>query len=163
MSEPIRSGSRPTRVSRPALAVLIALVLVSGCTGGDATAPPAPGTSVTPSPANPTPGGSAPATGPASTAAPPPVPGTPTTGATVWPTGEVPHDPMQRTLTGVVERDGGCTVLVVGERRWPLAGDLASSLTAGSRVSVTGNLTQVPPSCAGEDGPGLQVTNAFPA
>jgi hypothetical protein len=70
---------------------------------------------------------------------------------------------MQRTVTGTVVRTGGCTVLVVGQVRWVLTGDIAATLAAGSRMKVTGNLTNQPSSCAGEDGPVLQVTNASAA
>ena len=80
----------------------------------------------------------------------------------MFPTGDVPHDPMQRTVTGVVKRQGGCTVLVVGERRWPLTGAIAAALPAGETRRVTGNLTQLPASCPGETGPAIEVTAASP-
>ncbi len=93
------------------------------------------------------------------TADPAPLP----TEGTVYPTDELPYDPIQRTVIGVVERPGECTVLVVGSNRWVLVGDLAASLTVGSRMTVTGNLTHRPSSCSGENGPELQATSAIPA
>jgi hypothetical protein len=81
----------------------------------------------------------------------------------VWPNDELPYDPTQRTVTGIVERTSGCTVLVVGTQRWALIGDLADSLNAGSRMTVTGYLTHQPPSCTTEAGSGIQVTKAIPA
>ena len=79
------------------------------------------------------------------------------------PTDEVPYDPIPRTVTGVVEHPGACTVLVVGTSRFVLIGDLAASLNVGSRMTVTGNLTHRPSTCPGESGQGLQVTKAVPA
>ena len=80
----------------------------------------------------------------------------------MFPTGEVPHDPMQRTVIGVVRRAGECTVLVVGERRWPLTGALAAALPVGETRKVTGNLTQLPGSCPNETGPAIEVTAVSP-
>lgn len=163
MWEPIPGQRRPIGVGPRLLAALTAVALLTGCAGGDvvtaAPSTPAPTTST----ASPAPESSGAAATPATTAPPPGGAGAPTTGATVWPTGEVPHDPMQRTLTGTVQRAGGCTVLVVGERRWPLTGALAGSLTVGSRMTVTGNLAALPESCANEAGPALDVTHAAPA
>ena len=53
--------------------------------------------------------------------------------------GGLPHG--DRTLTGVVERAGGCTLLVVGDRKWALSGTPADNLTVGDRVTVTGQIT----------------------
>jgi hypothetical protein len=67
-------------------------------------------------------------------------------------------------LTGTVRRTGGCTVLLVGTRRWPLVGDLAASLAAGSRVTVSGGLYPVSGACsATESGPAIRVTSVQPA
>ena len=154
------SGARrPTLTA--ALALALAPVLLGGCGGGETTGP-APSTSTPPTVT----------TAPAATTVPPgptgaPPAGPPPTGGTVPPTDdgptEVPNDPIQRTVTGTVERTAGCTVLVVGSRRWPLTGGIADTLAAGGQYRVTGNLTQPPPACANEDGPGLQVTHAAPA
>ncbi|WP_229075068.1 hypothetical protein [Actinoplanes sp. DH11] len=63
--------------------------------------------------------------------------------------GGLPHG--DRTLTGVVEQAGGCTLLLVGERRWSLTGTPAETLTAGARVTVTGQVTTAAADCAGPD------------
>ena len=63
--------------------------------------------------------------------------------------GELPHG--SRTLTGVVERSGDCTLLRVGDRRWGLTGTPAETLTAGDRVTVTGQITTAGADCAGAD------------
>ncbi|MCM0677412.1 DUF5818 domain-containing protein [Micromonospora phytophila] len=52
-----------------------------------------------------------------------------------------------RTLTGTVERVGECTMLLVGARRWALAGSAAQALSPGARVTVHGNLTTRPAAC----------------
>lgn len=148
-------------MNRPRLAVLTALVLVlSGCTGEPAGTPEptVSSGSASQSPAS-TP---SPSTTASDTAGPAPTGSAPTTGATVFPTGEVPHDPMQRTVMGVVRREGGCTVLVVGERRWPLTGPLAAALPVGETRKVAGNLTQLPGSCPNETGPAIEVTAVSP-
>ena len=135
------------------LATAIAVGLIAGCTAaGTVTGSPSPSGS----------GGSgpAPSTAPATAS---PRTGAPTTGVTVWPGSELPYDPIPRRLTGTVERVDGCTILVVGARRWALTGALAGSLAVGSRVTVTGNLTQMPASCSAEEGPAVQVTKADPA
>ncbi len=90
-------------------------------------------------------------------------PGTPPTQQTVAPTDDLAYDPIPRTVTGVVERPAGCTVLVVDQTRFVLIGDMAATLTVGSRMTVTGNLTHRPPTCPGEAGQELQVTRAIPA
>jgi len=162
MSAPVRPVTRPIGSIRPRLAVLTALVLVlSGCTGepaGTVGEPTVGSGSASQSPAS-TP---SPSTTASEVAVPPPAGPAPTTGVTVFPTGEVPHDPMQRTIIGVVRRAGGCTVLVVGERRWPLTGPLAAALPVGETRKVTGNLTQLPGSCPNETGPAIEVTAVSP-
>jgi hypothetical protein len=156
---PIRSGSRPIVVRRPtSLAALIALALLAGCTGAEVPSP----STAAPSTVGPEPTSTSGAI-PETTTPRPAEPGTPPTGATVWPTDEVPYDPIQRTVTGIVERNGGCTVLVVGTHRWALMGNLADSLEVGSRMTVTGNLTHQPPSCTTAAESELQVTRAVPA
>jgi hypothetical protein len=52
-----------------------------------------------------------------------------------------------RTLTGVVERSGDCTMLVVGQRRWALTGKAAATLVPGAKVTVRGSLTTRPAGC----------------
>ena len=158
MSEPVRPATRPIGMVRPALAVLTTMLILSGCTDEPMVNVPEPtpsSNSGTQPPAS-TP---SPSTSTADITVTPPVGSGPsTTGATVFPTGEVPHDPMQRTVIGVVRRAGGCTVLVVGERRWPLTGPLAAALPVGETRKVTGNLTQLPGSCPNENGPAIEVT-----
>jgi hypothetical protein len=56
-----------------------------------------------------------------------------------------------RTLTGVVERSGDCTMLLVGGRRWALTGEAAATLSPGERVTVQGSLTTRPAACADRD------------
>lgn len=57
----------------------------------------------------------------------------------------------ERTLTGTVQRVGHCTMLVVGERRWALTGDVAAALRPGVRVTVRGNLAPRPAACGDRD------------
>ena len=57
-----------------------------------------------------------------------------------------------RTLTGVVERSGGCTVLVARQRRWVLTGKAVATLVPGAKVTVRGNLTTRPDGCGEADG-----------
>ena len=148
-----RSGSRP--IGAGALAALMTLAVLAGCSGVDTTTP-----SLSPSASDGI-GSAAPST---ETTAPQPAdPGTPDTGPTVVPTDELAYDPMPRTVTGIVERTGGCTILVVGQGRFVLVGDIAGYLSVGSTMRVTGNLTNRPPTCAGETGQELQVTSATPA
>ena len=147
----VRIG-RPTRLVNSVLATVFAVGLTAGCTSaGPVTGTPSPSGS----------GGSGPSAA-RSTAPPPTSSGAPAPGVTASPGSELPYDPIPRTLTGSVERSGGCTVLVVGARRWALTGALAGSLTVGSRVTVTGNLIQVPDSCSAEQGPAVQVTRLMP-
>jgi hypothetical protein len=150
MSASIRPWSR--QVGGAALAALMTLPMLVGCGGGDVSTP-------SPSPfASEGIGSAAPSS---ETTAPLPAdPGTP---PSIAPTDELPYDPIQRTVTGVVERQGGCTVLVVEQSRFVLVGDLAASLTVGSRMTVTGNLTHRPPSCQVPGAQELQVTSARPA
>ena len=149
----IRCGFRPIGVGRlAALAALMTLALLTGCGGVDAQ---------TPAPSTPSSEGTGSAV--PSTDAPTPGPTDPPAQQTVPPTDEVPYDPIQRTLTGLVQRPAGCTVLVVGSTRWVLTGSLAASLTAGSMMTVTGNLTHRPSMCPGETGQELEVTSAVPA
>lgn len=161
--ERIRPRSRPIGVGCPAvLAALIMLALLAACTEVDGAAPSPPGPGGSGSAEQSIPGAdprSSTGSLPPATTPLPAEPGTPASG----PTDELPYDPIQRTVTGIVERTGGCTVLVTGTRRWALTGDLANSLNVGGRMTVTGNLTQLPPSCTDEVGPGLQVTGARPA
>jgi hypothetical protein len=135
-----------------ALAALVTLALLTGCGGVDAPTP-------SPSP----PGSEGTGSAVPSSGTTTPAPADPPTEQTVPPTDEVPYDPIQRTLTGLVERPAGCTVLVVGTSRWVLTGSLAASLTAGSLMTVTGILTHRPSTCPGENGQELEVTSASPA
>ncbi len=149
--ERIRRGFRPIGVGRlAALAALMTLALLTGCGGVDAQ---------TPSPSTPGSEGTGSAVPSTETT---PGPAAPPPQQTVPPTDEVPYDPIQRTLTGLVERPAGCTVLVVGSTRWVLTGSLAASLTVGSMMTVTGNLTHRPSTCPGESGQELEVTSAVP-
>ncbi|HYN92794.1 MAG TPA: hypothetical protein VES42_02970, partial [Pilimelia sp.] len=52
-----------------------------------------------------------------------------------------------RTLTGTVERTGGCVLLRVGAARWELTGAAARTLVAGRRVRVGGAPLPTPPQC----------------
>ncbi|MGN9810108.1 hypothetical protein ACTMSW_12215 [Micromonospora sp. BQ11] len=143
------------------LTALGLLCWLTACTtGGDdqraqpgGSPPPAGTGSAVPSPTA-VPGSAVPsppaATGPAS------VPASPPAGSAVPSPpggGEVPG-PLpfgERTLTGIVERAGDCTMLLVGERRWALTGDAATSLRPGSRVTVRGAVAPMPPACADRD------------
>jgi hypothetical protein len=75
--------------------------------------------------------------GPAGT--PPPVDGAEVPGPLPW---------GPRTLTGIVERSGDCTLLLVGGRRWALTGEAAATLSQGDRVTVRGSLTTRSAACA---------------
>ena len=69
------------------------------------------------------------------------------------PSGDVPG-PLPwgaRTLTGVVERSGDCTMLLVGRRRWALTGPAAAAISPGAKVRVRGNLTTRPAGCGDRD------------
>jgi hypothetical protein len=57
--------------------------------------------------------------------------------------------PMGPTMTGIVERDGSCTILVAGTKRWALMGAPAETLAVGAKVSVTTNAAAMPPGCPG--------------
>ena len=71
---------------------------------------------------------------------------------------------MGPTMTGVVERDGGCTILVAGGKRWALMGEPASTLAVGAKVSVVTNAAAMPPGCAGRpELPAVLVLGAVPA
>ena len=133
----------------------MALALLAGCGGVDAaTTSPSPSGSV----------GTGSGIGSTEATTPQPAdPGTPPTEQTVAPTDDLAYDPIPRTVTGVVERPAGCTVLVVGQNRFVLSGDMAATLTVGSRMTVTGNLTFRPSTCPGETGQVLQVIRAIPA
>jgi hypothetical protein len=135
-----------------ALAALMTLALLTGCGGVDEP---------TPAPSTPSSEGTGSAV--PSTQTTTPEPADPPAEQTVRPSDEVPYDPIQRTLTGLVERPAGCTVLVVGTARWVLTGSLAASLTVGTMMTVTGNLTHRPATCPGESGQELEVTRAVPA
>ncbi len=52
-----------------------------------------------------------------------------------------------RTLTGVVEHSGDCTMLRVGTRLWGLTGTPAGALSAGDRVTVEGQVTTADSGC----------------
>lgn len=82
------------------------------------------------------------------------------------PSGDVPG-PLPwgaRTLTGVVERSGDCTMLLVGGRRWALTGPAAAALSPGAKVTVRGNLTTRPAGCGDRDlAQTVAVTRAEPA
>ncbi|PZF99044.1 hypothetical protein [Micromonospora deserti] len=118
-------------------------------TGGASTAPsgPPPSAGSTAPPATGGPGGPT---------APPSSPGG----------GEVPG-PLPwggRTLTGTVERVDGCTVLLVGERRWALTGAAAAALRPGDRITVHGGLTPRPAACGDPDvSDALAVNRVEPA
>jgi hypothetical protein len=69
------------------------------------------------------------------------------------PSGDVPG-PLPfgaRTLTGIVERSGDCTMLVVGKRRWALTGEAIGTLVPGAKVTVRGNLAARPIGCGDRD------------
>ena len=82
------------------------------------------------------------------------------------PSGDVPG-PLPfgaRTLTGIIERAGDCTMLVVGKRRWALTGKAIGTLTAGAKVTVRGNLAARPPGCGDRDlAQTVQVSRVDPA
>ncbi len=140
---------------RASPAVLVTLVLLAGCSSGVGSTPTSsPSASTGTSSAAP----SSATTTPQATDA-----GVPSTQLTAFPSDELAYDPVPRTITGIVARGGGCTVLVAGQVRWVLTGDLAGSLGAGSRFTVAGYVTRGSPPCAGETGPLLQVTSATPA
>lgn len=120
-------GAQPPAVSP---AVSPSLSPESGRAPSTSPAPPA-------SPGSP-PGTPDPATPPASTPSAEEVPGALPWGA--------------RTLTGVVERSGGCTVLVARQRRWVLTGKAVATLVPGAKVTVRGNLTTRPDGCGEADG-----------
>ncbi|TDC43855.1 hypothetical protein [Micromonospora sp. KC213] len=102
--------------------------------------PPAGGSGVAP-PTNP--GGSAGRPSPdRGGGAPPPPSGGEIPGGLPW---------GGRTLTGTVKRSGGCTMLVVGTRRWALTGAAAEALNPGDRVTVHGALAPRPAACADRD------------
>lgn len=67
----------------------------------------------------------------------------------------------ERRLTGTITRSGGCTVLVVGTRRWALVGPGATTLSEGVRMRVTGTLTPMPAGCTADLA--LSFTRAEPA
>jgi len=52
-----------------------------------------------------------------------------------------------RRLTGVVQRIGTCTMLLVAPRRWALVGPVAATLKAGERITVTGPVAPSPQPC----------------
>ena len=147
---------------------LLAFAAASGCTSeGAATGPSsavgesAPTTSAPP--ASPSTAADPPATPPRSGGGEPTDPANQGSPPVVLPT-DVPVDPIERVLTGTVRRTGSCTVLLVGTRRWPLVGELADRLTAGSQVTVSGGLYPVSGTCsATESGPALRVTSVQPA
>ena len=134
---------------------------------GPGAQPPAASPSFSPesgrAPSTPPAASASPAT-PVSPASPPdtPDPATPptsttptsTTPASTTPAEEVPGAlPWgARTLTGVVERSGGCTVLVARQRRWVLTGRAVATLVPGAKVTVRGNLTTRPDGCGEADG-----------
>ncbi|MER7893117.1 hypothetical protein ABTX15_25180 [Micromonospora sp. NPDC094482] len=94
---------------------------------GETTPPPA----ASPSPpARSTPPPTTDRSAPSRSATPPPSSGGDVPGALPW---------GGRTLTGTVERVGGCTMLLVGEDRWALTGAVAAELRPGDRVTVHGN------------------------
>ena len=171
-----RNRTPPARVERGmrirlvagVATVCAAIAPLAGCASGS-TPPPAATTSAS-APAPPDPTGPPvlnPTTAPPS--APPAPPGRPlppTTGGTVGPNDEVPREPMwgTRTLTGTVQRSGTCTMLLVGQRRWALAGPVADGLAAGRRVKVTGHLTPRLAVCTGQETvQTVQVTRAHSA
>ncbi|MDR7278520.1 hypothetical protein [Catenuloplanes atrovinosus] len=84
----------------------------------------------------------APAPPPSTGAGPPPPPGPGEL------PGGLPHG--ERTLTGVVDRSGDCTLLRVGSRWWQLTGTAAGGLVDGSRVTAVGQVTNGA-GCGGRD------------
>ncbi|MDO3704950.1 DUF5818 domain-containing protein [Micromonospora sp. C28SCA-DRY-2] len=133
---------------------------VTACSTGDA--PDAAATGQPPSAPSPSTGPPSPPADPTTAPARPTPPGaTPPPGG-----GEVPG-PLPfgaRTLTGTVERDGECTMLLVGERRWALTGEVAAALRPGARVTVRGNVAPRPAACGDRDlAQTVAVTRADPA
>jgi len=120
--------------------------------------PPVPSEAPSPPPAPPEASGAAPQSTPSRSR-----PGTPAPSA---PSGDVPG-PLPwgaRTLTGVVERSGDCTMLLVGRRRWALTGPAAAALSPGAKVTVRGNLTTRPAGCGDRDlAQTVAVTRVSPA
>ncbi|MEV4280079.1 hypothetical protein [Actinoplanes xinjiangensis] len=130
--------------------VALGVLAVSGCWSEPSAVPPtgsaSPGagpSATSPAPTSPSP------TGPSSTS---PAPTEDVTRASPPSTGEVPgglpHG--RRSVTGVVERSGDCTLLRVGGRYWELTGTLAGTLTDRSTVTVTGPVTTAT-GCAGKE------------
>jgi hypothetical protein len=152
------------RAHRFALVALAAVLAVGGC-----TAAPSP----EPSPSRATPSPVAPsASGPGPSAVRPPPAGRPSSPPPLSPTRKPPMPPPpseiqnplpgpERRLTGTVTRSAGCTVLVVGTRRWALVGHGVTTLADGTLMRVTGTLTTVPTGCAADMA--LSVTRAEPA
>lgn len=123
--------------------------------------PPSPSAQpVPPTAASATPKATPPRSRPTTTSPAAPAPGTP------LPSGDVPG-PLPwgaRTLTGVVERSGDCTMLLVGQRRWALTGRAAAALSPGTKVTVRGNLATRPAGCGDRDlAQTVAVTRADPA
>jgi len=136
---------RPTGM-RVTVAALMMVLMVAGCSDGD---PP----SAAPGASSGTPGVSSGSAGAPGSGGP--GPGGPGPGPTATPpqpsgTGEIQEGlpGPERTLTGMVERVGGCTVLIVGSRQWALAGPMAEGLPVGTRMTIVGPLTAVPGECA---------------
>ncbi|SCG48359.1 hypothetical protein GA0070609_2058 [Micromonospora echinaurantiaca] len=141
---------------------------MTACSAGDASDPAATGQppSAPPSAATPSPGGpTPPVERPPATAPPRPTPSPPA--ATPPPGGGEVPGPLPfgaRTLTGTVERAGDCTMLLVGERRWALTGEVAAALRPGARVTVRGNVAPRPAACGDRDlAQTVAVTRADPA
>jgi hypothetical protein len=67
------------------------------------------------------------------------------------PPGDLPGGPVfgNRTLTGTIEREGSCTMILVSGRRWALDGAKSGALSVGARVTVQGTLTKLPATCEG--------------
>jgi hypothetical protein len=130
--------------------VTLGVLAVSGCWSEPSATPPtgpaSPGTGPSGTPPAPT---STSPTGPSSTS---PTPAEDVTRASPPATGEVPgglpHG--RRSVTGVVERSGDCTLLREGGRYWELTGTPADTLADGSTVTVTGQITTAT-GCAGKE------------
>jgi len=154
------------RAHRFVLAAVAAVLVAGGC-----TAAPSPSVEPSPFPATPSPVVPS-ASGPAPSTVRPSPPLRPPSPPPREPTGRSPMPPPpseiqnplpgpERRLTGTVSRSGGCTVLVVGTRRWALVGHSVATLADGARMRVTGTLTTVPAGCAADMA--VSVTRAEPA
>jgi hypothetical protein len=120
---------------------VVATALLTGCEPGPPGAtPPA----LAPGPPTST------ATGGPATPTPTPTPNATKTRTTTKSDDQLPT-PLpgpDRRLTGVVQRIGTCTMLLVAPRRWALMGPVAAKLKPGERVTVTGPMVPSPTLCS---------------